>query len=275
MKHVTLPGGETVPALGLGTWKIGVGDRDEAHQLKALEAGLAAGLTLIDTAEMYGEGRSEQLVAKAIAGRRDKVFVVSKVLPSNASRSGTVKACEASLKRLGTEVIDLYLLHWRGSYPLRDTVAAFEQLKREGKIRYWGVSNFDTSDMQELEGLSKDCAANQVQYNAQDRGIEFDLLPWCGARGIPIMAYCPLGEGDLVDHPVLRKIGARHGVSAATVALAFLLSKPGVIAIPKSSHETRVMENAKAAEIQLTAEDLKEIDAAFPPPKRKVGLAMT
>lgn len=275
MKRVKLPGGESVPALGIGTWKIGVGDRDEAAQLKALEAGIAAGMILIDTAEMYGEGRSEQLVAKAIAGKRDKVFVVSKVLPSNASRTGTLKACEASLKRLGTDVIDLYLLHWRGSYPLRDTVAAFEQLKREGKIRYWGVSNFDTDDMQELEGLSGDCAADQVQYNVRDRGIEFDLLPWCGMRGIPVMAYCPLGEGDLVDHPVLTGIGTRHGVSAATVALAYLLGKPGVIAIPKSAQEKRVMENAKAAEIALTAEDLAAIDAAFPPPKRKTSLAMT
>jgi diketogulonate reductase-like aldo/keto reductase len=275
MKRVTLPGGESVPAIGIGTWKIGVGDRDEAEQLKALEAGIAAGMTLIDTAEMYGEGRSEQLVAKAIQGKRDQVFVVSKVLPSNASRSGTLKACEASLRRLGTDVIDLYLLHWRGGYSLGDTVAAFEQLKREGKIRHWGVSNFDTSDMEELEGISRDCATDQVQYNAADRGIEFDLLPWCRKRGIPIMAYCPLAEGELVAHPALQPIAARHGVSCATVALAFLVSRPDVIAIPKSARPSRAVENAAAASLHLSAEDMKAIDAAFPPPGRKAPLSMT
>ncbi|MFT3989126.1 aldo/keto reductase [Aestuariivirga sp.] len=274
MKTVTLPGGEAVPALGLGTWKMGVGDRDEAEQRRAIETGIAHGTTLIDTAEMYGEGRSEELVGQAIAGKRDKVFLVSKVLPSNASRRGTVAACERSLKRLGTGMIDLYLLHWRSSYPLADTVAAFMELQAAGKIRHWGVSNFDTRDLGELAGVSDGagCAANQVLYNAASRGMEFDLYPKCHAAGMAMMAYCPLGEGPLLRDPVLQKIANRHGVSASAVAIAFTLRLPGVISIPKTSHAARMIENAAAGTLQLTAQDLREIDAAFPPPRRKMPL---
>jgi len=276
MKTVTLISGETVPALGLGTWKMGIGGRDERQQLRALEAGIDRGMRLIDTAEMYGEGRSEQLVGNAIRSKRDKIFLVSKVLPSNASRRGTLQACEASLRRLGTDVIDLYLLHWRGSYPLADTFAAFEQLRAEGKIRHYGVSNFDVADMADVQRLKPAvlCSANQVMYNAADRGIEFDLYPRCEQDGVAIMAYCPLGEGRLIDHPTLEAIARRHGVTSAAVALAFTMRLPGVIAIPKSAHEKRVIENSAAADLELTFQDLSEIDAAFPPPRRKQPLAI-
>ncbi len=277
MKTVTLRGGEAVPALGLGTWKMGIGAPDEAGQIEALRTGLDLGLTLIDTAEMYGDGRSEALVGKALQGRRDEAFIVSKVLPQNASRTGTIAACERSLKHLGTDRIDLYLLHWRGNYPLGETVEAFEQLKSAGKIREWGVSNLDPSDMGELLALPRgeNCMANQVMYNLAERGIEWDLLPDSQKRGIAIMAYCPLGEGQLIDHPGLSAIGRRHGVSAATVALAWLLSKPGVISIPKSRSAARVRENAAALDLALAPDDLAELEALFPPPKGPVPLAMT
>ena len=201
MKHVELAGGEKVPSLGLGTWKMGVGGADEAAQLRALQTGIAQGMTLIDTAEMYGDGRSEQLVAKAISGQRGKIFLVSKVLPQNASRQGTVKACEASLKRLNTDVLDLYLLHWRGSHRLADTFAAFEALKAAGKIRHYGVSNFDVDDLEDLnaEVPGNACAANQVMYNLSDRGIEWDLYPKCRKGKMAVMAYCPLGQGSLIE----------------------------------------------------------------------------
>lgn len=277
MRMVTLNSGSQVPALGLGTWKMGVGDSDEAQQLRALQVGIAHGMTLIDTAEMYGEGRSEELVAKAIRGQRDTVFLVSKVLPSNASRAGTVRACENSLRRLGTDVIDLYLLHWRGSYPLAETFAAFEALRTAGKIRHYGVSNFDVSDLDEMAGLTPapQCTANQVMYNVVDRGIEFDLAPRCLADGIAIMAYCPLGQGRLATNPVLKTVATRHGVTPAAIALAFVLRRPGMIAIPKTRSEQRVLENEAALTVELTAQDLADIDAAFPPPQRKQGLAMT
>lgn len=277
MKTVTLASGERVPALGLGTWKMGVGDADEAQQLRAIQVGIERGMTLIDTAEMYGEGRSEKLVGQAIAGLRGKVFLVSKVLPGNASRRGAVAACEASLKRLGTDVIDLYLLHWRGSYPLGETFEAFAKLQADGKIRHYGVSNFDMRDLTELRRLGPTpvCAANQVMYNASDRGIEFDLYPRSFEDKIAIMAYCPLGEGQLVRHPVLARIAGRHNVSAAAIALAFTLRLPGVISIPKSAHERRVIENAAAVDLVLTEQDLLEIDQAFPPPRSKQPLAIT
>jgi aldehyde reductase len=276
MKTVELPGGDKVPALGLGTWKMGIGEQDEAGQIAALRTGLDLGLTLIDTAEMYGGGRSEALVGQAIAGRRDEVFLVSKVLPSNASRAGVLAACERSLKHLATDRIDLYLLHWRGNTPLSETVDAFETLKRDGKIRHWGVSNFDASDMAELVGVPHggNCVANQVLYNLADRGIEWDLLPHCQERKIAVMAYCPLGEGNLVSHPALSEIGRRHGVSAATVALAWLLAKPGVIAIPKSRSADRVRENAAALDLALDAEDMAALDRIFPPPSGPSPLAM-
>ncbi len=277
MKHVEIADGEKVPALGLGTWKMGVGDADEAAQLRALQAGIAQGMTLIDTAEMYGDGRSEQLVAKAIAGKRGKIFLVSKVLPQNASRQGTVKACEASLKRLNTEVLDLYLLHWPGSHPLADTFAAFEALKAAGKIRHHGVSNFDVDDLAELRAQvpKNSCAANQVMYNLSDRGIEWDLYPKCRKEKTAVMAYCPLGQGSLIDNPGLVSIAKKHGVSNAAIALAFTLRLPGMISIPKSSNEKRILENAAAADVVLDAEDLKNLDKFFPPPRGKVSLAIT
>jgi diketogulonate reductase-like aldo/keto reductase len=277
MKYVEFPGGEKVPALGLGTWKMGVGDAGEAVQLRALQAGIAQGMTLIDTAEMYGDGRSEQLVAKAIAGQRGKIFLVSKVLPQNASRQGTVKACEASLRRLNTDVIDLYLLHWRGSHPLADTFAAFEALKAAGKVRHCGVSNFDVDDLKDLraEVPGSSCAANQVMYNLSDRGIEWDLYPRCRGEGLAVMAYCPLGQGRLVNNPRLAPIAKKHNVSNAAIALAFTLRLPGTISIPKSGHEKRMLENAAAADLVLDAEDLTALDGIFPPPRGKVPLSIT
>ena len=277
MKYAELASGEKVPALGLGTWKMGVGASDEAAQLRALQAGIAQGMTLLDTAEMYGDGRSEQLVAKAIAGQRDKVFVVSKVLPQNASRKGTVKACEASLKNLKTDVLDLYLLHWRGSFPLAETFAAFEHLKAAGKIRHYGVSNFDVDDLDEVERLvpKAGCAANQVMYNLADRGIEWDLYPRCQKDRVAVMAYCPLGQGRLIDNPGIAPIAQKHQVTNAAIALAFTLRLPGMISIPKSSHEKRVLENAAAADLVLDEEDLARLDGIFPPPRKKRPLAIT
>nr|WP_316656026.1 aldo/keto reductase [uncultured Gellertiella sp.] len=277
MKFVELPGGEKVPALGLGTWKMGVGEPDEAGQLQALRSGFDLGLTLLDTAEMYGDGRSEALVGQAMAGRRDEVFLVSKVLPGNAARAGVLAACERSLKHLATDRIDLYLLHWRGNVPLGETVEAFEQLKRDGKIRHWGVSNFDPSDMEDLRGVTGDkaCAANQVMYNLAERGIEWDLLPDCRTRRIAVMAYCPLGEGQLVGHAGLAEIAGELGVSGPTLALAWLLHRPGVIAIPKSRSAARVHENAAALDLRLGPDILAALDRLFPPPTGPSPLAMT
>lgn len=256
---------------------MGIGDSDEAAQLRALQAGIAQGMTLIDTAEMYGDGRSEQLVARAIAGQRHKVFVVSKVLPQNASRRGTIKACEASLKRLKTDVLDLYLLHWRGSYPLPETFAAFEELRAAGKIRHYGVSNFDVDDLDELDRLvpKNGNAANQVKYNLSDRGIEWDLYPKCQKRKIAVMAYCPLGQGRLIDNPGIASIAKRHNVTNAAIALAFTLRLPGIISIPKSSHEKRIWENAVAADLVLDEEDLVKLNQIFPAPRKKRPLAIT
>ena len=273
---VTLPGGRQVPALGLGTWHMGEAGAPVADEVASLRAGLDLGMTVVDTAEMYADGGAEEVVGEAISGRRDEVFLVSKVLPYNASRAGTVAACEASLKRLGTDHIDLYLLHWRGRHPLAETVQAFERLKAGGKIGAWGVSNFDESDMQELLGAVEPArpAANQVLYNLARRGIEYDLLRWSQVQGIPVMAYSPLDEGRLVGHPALEEIGRIHNASSAQVALAFLLTKAGVIAIPKSGSPERVRENFNAAEIRLTSEDLRLLDDAFPPPTRKRPLEM-
>ena len=273
---VTFPGGRQVPALGLGTWHMGEGDASRAEEVASLRAGLDLGMTLIDTAEMYADGGAESVVGEAIQGRRDEVFLVSKVLPYNASRSGTIAACEASLKRLGTDHIELYLLHWRGRHPLAETVEAFETLKADGKIGAWGVSNFDQDDMLELLEAAEPARplTNQVLYNLARRGIEFDLLRWSRVQGIPIMAYSPLDEGRLVGHPVLEEIGRIHQASSAQVALAFLLTKPGVIAIPKSGSPDRVRENPRAAEIRLTSEHHQLHDEAFPPPTRKRPLEM-
>ena len=272
--RVRLPDGTEVPALGQGTWHMGEQRDRAAAEAACLRAGIDAGMTLIDTAEMYGDGGAERVVAEAIAGQRDRVFVVSKVYPHNASAAGVARAAAASLKRLRTDRIDLYLLHWRGAHPLAETVAAFEKLRAAGDIRYWGVSNFDVSDMQDLpEGAA--CAANQVLYNPERRGIEFDLLAFCRARGMPVMAYSPLGQaGRLLRSPALAAVAARHGATAAQVAIAWSLRDGATISIPKAGRPEHVAENAAAAGLRLTAADLAEIDAAHKPPARKQALGM-
>lgn len=271
-----LPSGEPVPVLGQGTWFMGEQPRRAADEAAALRLGLDLGMTLIDTAEMYGNGGAEEVVADAIAGRRAEVFLVSKVLPQNASRKGTVAACERSLKRLGTDVIDLYLLHWRGSVPLRETVDAFETLKQDGKIRHWGVSNFDIDDMEELFALpgGRNCATNQVLYNLTRRGIEFDLLPWCRDEQIPIMAYSPIEQGRLLGNAALKSVAGRHNATPAQVALAWLTRQEGMIAIPKAVNPQHIRENRAAVAIALTDDDLAALDKAFPPPTRKKALEM-
>ncbi|ALG75356.1 oxidoreductase [Azospirillum thiophilum] len=282
MKRVTLPDGTDVPALGQGTWMMAEGMMAEgrgnrAAEIAALRAGIDHGLTLIDTAEMYGDGASESLVGEAIAGRRDGLFIVTKVLPSNASRTGTVKACERSLKRLGIDRIDLYLLHWRGGVPLAETVEAFETLRAAGKIARWGVSNFDVDDLEELAEVAdlQGCAVNQVLYNPEHRGIEYDLLPFQHTARMPVMAYSPIGQGGgLLRSPALLAVAKRHDASPAQVALAWAVRQQGVIAIPKAGTAAHAVENAAALRLSLTAGDLAEIDRAFPPPRRKQPLAM-
>jgi diketogulonate reductase-like aldo/keto reductase len=273
---VTLPSGVSVPALGLGTWNMGEDIRKANVEIESLKRGLDLGMTVIDTAEMYAEGGAEKITGAAIAGRRDEVFLVSKVYPWNASRQGVIDACERSLKRLRTDRLDLYLLHWRGEHPLAETVAGFEELRRAGKIGAWGVSNFDVADMEELmivpEG--KNCAANQVLYNLSRRGVEYDLLPWCQQREIAIMAYSPIEQGRLVRNDTLIQISKAYQATPAQVALRFLLEREGVIAIPKSANPDRVTENAAAAELEISDEDWAALDAAFPPPTEKRPLAM-
>jgi diketogulonate reductase-like aldo/keto reductase len=275
-RTVTFPDGLTVPALGQGTWFMGESPHRAAAEIKALQAGIDAGLTLIDTAEMYGNGGAEEIVGRAIHGRRDKVFLVSKVLPGNASRRGVMRSCEDSLRRLGTDRIDLYLLHWRGPHALSETVDAFERLAAEGKIGRWGVSNFDTDDMMELAALphGNHVQANQVLYNLGRRGIEYDLRPWCQSRGMPIMAYSPIEQGRLLHDPALRRVAERHAVAAAAVALAWVLREPGMIAIPKTASREHLKQNLACLDITLTQEDLAELDEAFPPPRRKRPLEM-
>ncbi len=276
MRTVTLPSGETVAALGQGTWGMGEQARRAADEALALRSGLDLGMTLIDTAEMYGNGGAEEVVADAIAGRRNEVFLVSKVLPENASRRKAIEACERSLRRLGTDRIDLYLLHWRGSVPLADTLDAFAELTKAGKIRHWGVSNLDTDDMDELTALpgGTECATDQVLYNLTRRGIEYDLLPWCRTHRMPIMAYSPIEQGRMLGESALRTIAIRHNASPAQVALAWLLRQPGVIVIPKATHPAHVRENRTALDLSLTAQDLADLDKAFPPPTRKRPLDM-
>lgn len=281
MKHsdirtTSLPSGEKVPVLGQGTWFMGEERRQAQREVEALRLGIDLGMTLIDTAEMYGDGGAEEIVGEAIAGRRDEVFIVSKVLPSNASRKGTIAACERSLKRLKCETIDLYLLHWRGGYQLQDTVGAFEELIESGKIRAWGVSNFDTDDMEELFDVSggRAVAADQVLYNLTRRGIEFDLLPFCQNRTIPVMAYSPIEQGRMLGHPALAKIAKAYETTPAVVALAFVINQEGVIAIPKSSTPQHIRDNRKALDLKLSPEHLAVLESAFPPPQRKQRLAM-
>jgi diketogulonate reductase-like aldo/keto reductase len=272
MRSIQLAG-INVPVIGQGTWKMGEDRSRHTEEVTALRQGIELGMTLIDTAEMYAEGGAELVVGEAIAGQRDKVFLVSKVYPHNASRKGIPQACERSLKRLDTDHIDLYLLHWRGQYPLEETVEAFERLREAGKIGRWGVSNFDVDDLQELAAPA--CATNQVLYNLEERGIEFDLLPWCQQHHMPVMAYCPIGQGGkMLANATLKQVAARHDVTPAQVSLAWLLRQSGVIAIPKAVRPEHVQLNAQAARLQLEAEDLKALDQAFHAPKRKQRLAM-
>ena len=273
MRTVTLPTGEAVPALGLGTWYMGDRGSDHKAEADALRLGLDLGMTLIDTAEMYASGGAERVVGDALTGRRDDAFVVSKVLPHNASRRGTVTACEQSLGRMGIETIYLYLLHWPGSYPLEDTIAAFEELRQAGKIRHWGVSNFDTDEIEDLIAAGGEgCATDQILYNLSRRGPEFDLLPWCAERRMPVMAYSPLEQGRLAGDRTLARIAARYRISPMQVALAWVLRRAGVIAIPKASNPAHVRDNRAALDLRLTEQDLAELDGAFPPPRRKQGL---
>ncbi len=287
MKIVKLPGAKpksaVVPALGLGTWRFGE-SKSRTHEIAAVRRALQLGYRLLDTAEMYGEGGAEEVIGAALAEsiaagevRRGDVFLVSKVYPHNASGAGTRAACERSLRRLRVDCIDLYLLHWRGSVPLAETVAGLVALRQAGKVRHWGASNFDVPDMEELWQLEHGahCAANQVYYSAAERGIEYDLLPWQREHSVPLMAYCPIGQGALARDAVLAEIGARHGATAAQIALAWVLRQPDVIAIPKASSEVHLRENFAAAELALTAEDLAQIDARFAPPRRKRALAFS
>ena len=262
--------------LGQGSWGMGEKPGRRAAEVAALRRGLELGLTLIDTAEMYGEGGAEEVVGEAVAGRRDSVFLVSKVYPHNASAKGTLAACERSLRRLRTDWLDLYLLHWRGAHPLAETVAAFERLRRDGKIRHWGVSNLDTDEMAELAAApgGAGCATDQVLYNLVRRGPEWDLLPWCRERGMPVMAYSPIEQGRLRTNGILAEIGREIGAAPFQVALAWVLAQPGMLAIPKASRLDHVEANAAACDLVLTDEQLARIDREFPPPKAKRSLAM-
>ena len=276
MRTTILPSGETVPVLGQGTWGMGEARARREREIAALQAGLDLGMSLIDTAEMYGDGAAEEVVGKALAGRRDSCFLVTKVYPHNATRAGTIAACERSLRRLGTDSIDLYLLHWRGQTPLAETVAAFDELRRAGKIRHWGVSNFDVADMEELllAPGGAEVASNQVLYNLTRRGIEYDLLPWCAQRAIPLMAYSPLEQARLLDDTALARIAAKHSATAAQIALAWVLRQDRVIAIPKASTVEHVRQNHAALAIQLESGDIAALDKSFRAPARKVALEM-
>ncbi|PYK40247.1 MAG: oxidoreductase [Verrucomicrobia bacterium] len=280
MKTVQLPDGPAerdVPALGQGTWGMGESKNAHADEVAALRLGIDLGMTLIDTAEIYGDGGSEKVVADAIEGQRNRVFVVTKVSPRNASRTGLPKACERSLKRLRIDAIDLYLLHWPSNTPLAETVEAFEQLRSAGKIGRWGVSNFDVEEMKELLAARNGsaCSVNQVLYHVGERAIESDLLPWSQRNKIPIMAYSPVGRGRrLLNNATLKKTAKRHDATPAQIAIAWVLRQPDVIAIPKASNRTHVRDNARATEIEFTKKDLAEIDREFPPPKSKQPLPM-
>jgi len=280
MKAVTLPGGERVSAFGMGTWRVGDKKALRAEEIATLRLGIELGATLIDTAEMYGEGAAESLIGEAIEGRRDGVFLVSKVYPHNATRRGAVAACERSLGRLKTDRLDLYLLHWRGNVPLAETVEGFEALRKAGKIRHWGVSNLDLAGMQALASVSasqtvgRAAQTNQLLYNLARRGIEWDLLPWLRERRIPVMAYSPLDEGRLLRHPKLADFAHRRGMSVSQAALAWLLAKDDVIVIPKTSSRERLRDNLGALDHPLDAAALAELDRIFPPPEGPRPLEM-
>jgi diketogulonate reductase-like aldo/keto reductase len=275
-RTVRLPFGAVVPALGQGTWHFAEDPSRRRDEIAALRLGLDLGLALIDTAEMYADGEAEILVGEAIKGRRDEVFLVSKVLPGNAGRDDVVVACERSLRRLGTDRLDLYLLHWRGNIPLEETVDGFEALIRAGMIRSWGVSNFDVMDMEELYHLElrREAATDQVLYNLTRRGIELDLMPWCFKRGIPIMAYSPIEQGRLLQNSALMSVAARHDAAPAQVALAWVLRTGGVIAIPRAGRPHHVRDNCRALELSFSARDLDDLERAFPPPDEPQPLNM-
>jgi diketogulonate reductase-like aldo/keto reductase len=276
MRKTKLPSGEAVPVLGQGSWGMGEHPETRQNEIDALRFGLDVEMNIIDTAEMYGDGAAEELVGKAILGRREKAFLVSKVLPQNATRAGTIAACEQSLRRLATDRIDLYLLHWRAQVPLAETLDAFRDLVRAGKIRYWGVSNFDVADMVELVGSSGGpaVATDQVLYNLMRRGIEYDLLPWCEQRNIPIMAYSPLEQSRLLGDPELRRIAENYSAAPAQIALAWVLRNDRMIAVPKASTPGHVKQNRIALDIPLSTDDVAVLDRAFPPPTQKRPLEM-
>lgn len=276
MSSVVLPGGTRVPALGIGTWMMGERANARKEETESVRLGVELGLKLVDTAEMYGEGACESFLGEALAGLRDKVFLVSKVYPHNASRAGVIAACERSLERLKTDRLDLYLLHWRGGVPLTETIIGFEHLKSQGKIAHWGVSNFDTDDMNELYETpgGEGCAVNQVLYNLTRRGPEWDLVPWLQEHEIPLMAYSPIEQGRIKTRGALSEIAAKHGATPFQVALAWALRFPGNIVIPKASNPEHMRENAGARDIRLDAEDLAALDTAFPPPTHKRALEM-
>ncbi|MDY8045861.1 aldo/keto reductase [Paenibacillus polymyxa] len=278
---ITWTDGREVPLIGQGTWHMGEKASLRQEEVRALQLGLELGMTLVDTAEMYAEGGAEEIVGEAIRGRRDDVYLVSKAYPHHADRQGLAQACEASLTRMGTEYVDMYLLHWRGNIPLEETIQGMEKLREQGKIRSWGVSNLDKSDMEELWSLSggEACAVNQVLYHAASRGIEYDLLPWSRTHGVPVMAYCPIAQGGrlrrgLLEHPVMVDIATSHGVTPSQIALAWVIRDGDVWAIPKAVQESHIRENAAAANIRLTPEQLQQIDEVFPPPTRKQPLDM-
>jgi diketogulonate reductase-like aldo/keto reductase len=275
-RRIRLRSGEAIPVLGQGTWYMGDHPARRQEEIAALRRGISLGMSLVDTAEMYGDGRAESLVGEAIAGMREQVFLVSKVLPSNASRKGVHRACEASLKRLRVDCIDLYLLHWSSRHPLEETILGFEDLLAAGKIRYWGVSNFDTREMKNLLANpgGAACAVNQVLYNLTRRGIEYDLLPWCRERGIPLIAYSPIEQGRVLRHPELQRVARRHGATPAQVALAWVLRHDNIVAIPKAASAAHVSENRAALDLRLAEQDLTELDRAFPPPTRPGPLEM-
>jgi diketogulonate reductase-like aldo/keto reductase len=274
-RDVSLPGGRIAPVLGQGCWNIGDKKATRAAEIATLQRGIDLGLTLIDTAEMYGDGASEQLVGEAMRGRREAVTLVSKVYPQNASAAGMRAACDRSLRSLGIERIDIYLLHWRGNIPLAETVEGFSRLKAAGKIAAWGVSNFDTADMEQLFAAGGTaCVTNQILYNLKRRGPEYDLLPWMAAHGMPAMAYSPIEQGRLPQNASLKAVADKHGATQTQVALAFVIRTGMVIAIPKASSIAHVEDNAKAAALVLDDDDLVSLDDAFPRPKRKLPLAM-
>jgi diketogulonate reductase-like aldo/keto reductase len=276
IRSARLPSGELIPVLGQGTWGMGENPRDRAEELRTLRLGLDLGMTLVDTAEMYGDGAAEELVAEAIVGRRDEVFLVSKVLPANATRNGTIEACERTLERLQTDRLDMYLLHWRGRLPLEGTIRAFVELLEAGKIRHWGVSNFDAVDLAEVVTIvgGEAVQTDQVLFNLSHRGIELELLPWCRDWGMPVMAYSPINRGRLVGNDVVVEIAEKHDATPAQIALAWVLRHDDICAIPKASIHEHVRENRRALDLQLDNEDLKLLDEEFPPPAEPPPLEM-